>query len=209
MDTIKTQISTVLAKRRKKSDQSEVKKNQQEEKKTDNEFLIMYRASLDEFYCLEEEKADYLNGMIVINSPASIQHEDIFCSLIVKMRSYAQNNNLGKVLGSRALIVLGNDYRFEPDIVYISNKNKGEFKEFEFEGVPDLVIEILSKSTKKYDLNIKRPIYQEFRVKEIIFIDQETNEKVIDILNEDNIYNSYELKSDEIYELKSLPGISI
>ena len=52
----------------------------------------------------------------------------------------------------------------QPDLCVICDRTK--IKEFGCVGAPDLVVEILSKSTAKKDLNDKYNVYQEFGVKE-------------------------------------------
>lgn len=104
-----------------------------------------------------------------------------FRDLLTEMHLFVRQHDLGEVLGSRYTVVLGN-HRFEPDIVFISINNPGKFTELEFIGTPDLVVEILSKTTRDYDLNTKRRIYQQHRIPEIVFIDLPQQHVVIDFL---------------------------
>ena len=55
----------------------------------------------------EDTKAELFDGTLIIHSPASIRHEDIFGFLYFLMRGYAEHKRLGKVLGSRATMHLG------------------------------------------------------------------------------------------------------
>jgi Uma2 family endonuclease len=169
------------------------------------EHLIFYPASVELFYNLEEEKADYYKGYIVMESPASIKHEMNFVKLITKIVTYVDEFNLGQVLGSRALVVFDSEHQFEPDIVFISKDNPGEFKEYEFLGIPDLVVEILSKSTRYYDLIQKNEIYQKYKVKEIIFIDNENMEKIVYCLKNSDYIKTI-LKQGESYTSLVLDG---
>ena len=144
------------------------------------EYILTFEGMLDDYYKIEEEKADYLKGgIIVIQSPASLEHERIFRDLLTQLHNYVTENNSGEVLGSRFTIAFDNDFRFEPDIVFISKDNKGIFTESEFSGIPDLVIEIMSKTSKNYDLKTKREIYRQYRVccKIPLFFEMKWNEK--------------------------------
>ncbi len=91
---------------------------------SNKEYIISIEGTIDDYYKLEEKKAEYLDGTVLIQSTASLKHEEIFGDIFMKMRSFVMEKKLGRVLGSRFTIVLDN-YRFEPDIVYISNENKG------------------------------------------------------------------------------------
>jgi Uma2 family endonuclease len=50
----------------------------------------------------------------------------------------------------------------------------------EFEGVPDLVVEVLSPSNRRYDLRDKRLIYHEAGVGEVWFVDGELRRIMVD-----------------------------
>lgn len=60
--------------------------------------------------------------------------------------------------------------------MYISNENLHKIKKDGLHGAPDLVIEILSPSTAKYDKNQKKVVYERHGVKEYWIVDPETKE---------------------------------
>ncbi|MCF6149710.1 MAG: Uma2 family endonuclease [Candidatus Kuenenia sp.] len=164
---------------------------------------------MEDYYKIEEGKADYLiGGIIVMQSPASVEHERIFRNILTQFHNYGTKNDVGEVLGSRFTIAFNSDFRFEPDIVFISKDNKGFFAEYEFSGIPDLIMEIMSKTSKNYDLKTKREIYRKYKVKEIYFVDYVEKEAVIDIL-EDDKYDCFTLKFNEPFKSKVLKGLDI
>ncbi|QJD86948.1 Uma2 family endonuclease [Cohnella herbarum] len=54
----------------------------------------------------------------------------------------------------------------QPDVIYIAKENLGIIRDGFIFGVPDLVVEILSKSTGRRDKTIKKALYEKFGVKE-------------------------------------------
>ncbi|WP_219641489.1 Uma2 family endonuclease [Cohnella sp. CFH 77786] len=62
------------------------------------------------------------------------------------------------------------DQRDEPDLIYISNENS-QIMKTGIEGVPDLLVEILSPSTGEHDKVPKKELYQRFGVKEYWIVD--------------------------------------
>jgi Uma2 family endonuclease len=54
----------------------------------------------------------------------------------------------------------------QPDIIYISRDNLGIVRDGFVFGVPDLLVEILSKSTGQRDKTIKKALYEKYGVKE-------------------------------------------
>jgi Uma2 family endonuclease len=168
-----------------------------------HEHLLFVEGSLDDFYAIEEQKADYIEGIIVMHSPASLPHEEIFGDIYTDLRQFVKSRKLGTVLGSRSLVAFSDTHRFEPDIMFIASTNSGVWTqgEREFRGVPDLVVEILSTSTRRYDLDVKRTLYQHYGVAEIVFIDQREREIVIDQHDDDtNAYTTTVLRGGESAE---------
>ena len=142
--------------------------------------LSFLPGTLEEYYALEEEKAEYLpEGIIVISSPASLRHEIIFKRLLRLIDDAVTPSGKGLAIGSRFTIALG-EHRVEPDLVYIATETQGEWSEHEFKGVPDLTVEILSRTSRDYDLNKKRALYRQFGVREIWFVDYLDRRIVVD-----------------------------
>ncbi len=128
----------------------------------------------------EDTKADLFDGVLIIHSPASTRHEDLFGFLFPLMRIYAEEKQLGKVLGSRATMHLEYCRMFEPDILFVRKERVEMLKEKQLEGAADMVVEILSSWTRDYDLREKRQVYQEAGIDEIWFIDGEEQKIVAD-----------------------------
>lgn len=54
----------------------------------------------------------------------------------------------------------------QPDVIYIANGNKGIIRGGFVFGVPDLLVEILSRSTGNRDKTVKKALYERYGVKE-------------------------------------------
>jgi Uma2 family endonuclease len=72
-------------------------------------------------------------------------------------------------------------------------------------GVPDLVIEILSPSTRRIDLVDKRQLYRQYGVPELYFIDMVNGQVVIDCLKVGE-YETFTLQTGS-FESRVLPGL--
>lgn len=128
----------------------------------------------------EDTKADLFDGTLVLHSPASTRHEDLFAFLFSLMRIYAEHKQWGKILGSRATMHLAFCRMFEPDILFVRKERMELLKKKQLEGAADMVLEILSPWTRDYDLREKRQVYHEAEIDEIWFIDDEEREIVVD-----------------------------
>lgn len=130
-----------------------------------------------------------------MHSPESVTHERVFRQVFRSLCDFVEVKDLGEVLGSQLTIALGKR-RFAPDIIFISKENPGKFSEVEFFGAPDLIVEIISKTTRPYDLKIKREIYREYQIKEIYFIDYLNKKLIVDAL-QGGQYVSHTLSAGE------------
>lgn len=119
----------------------------------------------------EDTKCELIEGEFVMHSPASIQHEKIFGFLYSLLHSFVSHKQLGDVLGSRVAVKLSEEDTFEPDILFVSNDNAGKLKEKYIDGAPDAVFEILSDSTRRYDLGAKKEKYLAHGIKEYWVVD--------------------------------------
>ena len=96
------------------------------------------------------------------------------------MSFFAEARGLGKVLGPDSLIHLAPGRKCAPDVFFIRQERVPMPLPKEFEGVPELVVEVLSPSNRRYDLRDKRQIYREAGVGEVWFIDAELRRILVD-----------------------------
>ena len=137
--------------------------------------IIIKRASERDYESLANEdlKIEFDGECLYVHSPASKLHENVVFNLLtIFKRLISGNPSLGDPIGSKFALKLPNGKRPEPDVVIVP---RGAVRDNDsvYEGVPRLLVEILSPSTKDYDLNIKRKWYEESRVPEIWYIDLE------------------------------------
>lgn len=146
-------------------------------------YLIrVYGISEEEYWRItnEDTKYELIDGVLILHSPATTQHEKIFVFLVTVLNAYVQRHRLGEVLGSRATLHLAPGRNLEPDLFFIASRNLALVQHKRVERTADLVIEILSENTREYDLKEKRPLYQEARVGEIWFVDPDRREVLVD-----------------------------
>ncbi|MEM9885455.1 MAG: Uma2 family endonuclease [Bacteroidota bacterium] len=137
-------------------------------------------------------KWEFINGEIVVHSPARNRHLNAVGNLYRVLSSYVIKNKLGKVYQEKALISsTRNDY--EPDIVFFPIEIAQHFEEDQWKfPIPDFIVEVLSDSTEDNDRNQKFQDYALHGVKEYWIIDT-TAESV----------EQYGLTDEKAYQLRS------
>ncbi|MCL1878542.1 MAG: Uma2 family endonuclease [Defluviitaleaceae bacterium] len=100
----------------------------------------------------------------------------------------------------------GGDIIVEPDIIVVCDKNK--IDKNGINGAPDMVIEILSPSTRKKDKIFKKQKYQQYGVREYWIVDPETQFVDVYLLVEGKyVVNTY--SDDDTAPVMVLPGCEI
>src|SRR5437762_1294252 len=129
----------------------------------------------------EDTKAELLDGVMIVHSPASLRHDNLAGFLRPLMRGYADETEQGLVLGPDSLIHLATCRLFAPDIFFVlKNRVPRRLPRTQFQGAPDWIVEILSPGNRSHDLEDKRFAYRDARVKEIWFVDPEGQEVIVD-----------------------------
>jgi Uma2 family endonuclease len=119
----------------------------------------------------EDQKAEFINGEVIVQSPVTLEHENS-SSLIYKLFSvFVDVHELGYVAHEKVLISLTrNDY--EPDVCYFGPEKAADLKRDQMRfPAPDLIVEVLSKSTEKTDRTIKFEDYAAHGVAEYWIVD--------------------------------------
>jgi Uma2 family endonuclease len=85
--------------------------------------------------------------------------------------NYVDEGNLGEIRVAPFDVFLNQKNAYQPDIIFIAKDNLHKLKETGFYGAPDLVIEILSPATWRFDKEEKKDEYERSGVKEYWMID--------------------------------------
>ncbi len=130
----------------------------------------------------EDSLCELFYGELIMHSPASRRREELFRFLFTLLTIYNEKKKLGAVLGSRFAMRFRGDLIFEPDIIFVEKKRERNIKDTYLEGPCNLVIEILSKTTRNYDLNEKRRVYRNHAIPEIWLVDPDKKMLIVDVL---------------------------
>jgi Uma2 family endonuclease len=165
--------------------------------------------SEEEFYRVADEDSDweYLDGRILMHSPASDQHENLFHFLLTLLSAYLDEKRGVVVRGSRYPMRLDANWSPEPDILVVREHRRQLMKPRRLEGPADMVIEIVSESDPGLDYREKLPRYRQAGIEEIWIINPFENE----ILAEVNTLTGYatQVLSSGRLESKVLSGFWI
>ena len=107
-----------------------------------------------------------INGEEIMSPSPKTPHQKSSRKLQRLLEDYADEHDLGEVWDAPMDVIFEENYnRLQPDLIYISKKNEDIVQDW-IRGVPDMVVEIVSKSTVKMDTVIKKEIYERYGVPE-------------------------------------------
>ncbi len=114
----------------------------------------------------DDKRYEVINGRLYEMPAPTPWHQIISRNLEFLFLDFVRKWKLGQVLDAPIDIVLGEKYVLQPDIVFISKERAGIIGDKAINGVPDLVVEIVSPTTIRRDTVVKKEIYESFGVKE-------------------------------------------
>jgi Uma2 family endonuclease len=156
----------------------------------------------------EDKKMEFINGEIIFQSPAKLRHTTAVKLLLKLLDTFVSNNDLGYVGVEKMLISLTrNDY--EPDICFFDKSKSREFSPTQMQfPAPDLIIEVLSPSTEKYDRETKLQDYAAHGVGEYWIVDAE-HEMIEQYVLQNEEYDLFVKAKDGHIQSVVLQGFSI
>ena len=107
-------------------------------------------------------KTERINGVEYDMSPANIQHIRIQRRLTMIIGNFLQGKKCE--VFAEAEVRLSPIDHLIPDICIVCEPY--QIKDTHIEGAPDFVVEVLSPSTRRKDITVKKDTYERFGVKE-------------------------------------------
>lgn len=136
--------------------------------------------TLDDYYALPDDlRAELIDGSFYVMEAPSVDHQAVLVELLVMIRNFIRKKKgKCKVFCAPIDVQLDRDDKtmIQPDILVLCDKEKRKDKCIF--GAPDFVVEILSKSTRSKDMNLKLKKYKNAGVREYWIVDFE-KERVI------------------------------
>lgn len=137
------------------------------------EHLAEERQRRSRFYeeMTPEQKIEFIDGEVVLHSPARNCHLDVTLRVATLLKTHVGLRELGTVKAEKCLCVFPrNDY--EPDVVFFGPEKSAALASDTMKfPVPDLAVEVISESTEERDRGVKFEDYEAHGVAEYWIID--------------------------------------
>jgi len=167
----------------------------------------------DFLYFPEDGKRhELIDGDHYVTAAPNLKHQTVVGNLNLLLLAFVRASRLGKVWASPVDVLLSDHDVVEPDLVFLSRDRMDLAADgAKIAGPPDLVIEVLSPSTRRKDAITKRHLYEKFGVGEYWLVDPELETIEVYRLRRGNFRREAELSAERADVLKSplFPGLEI
>ncbi len=160
---------------------------------------VAEQVSYEAFTATPEDglRHELIDGVHYVTPSPSPRHQTIVLNLGRLLAAHIQERHLGKLFVAPCEVVLlhgGNQPSVQPDLFFIAAARTAMIQTTKVVGVPDLMIEVLSESTRRHDEITKRRLYERAGVREYWLLDPEVESLRVYRL----IDGSYQLTNEAI-----------
>jgi Uma2 family endonuclease len=168
----------------------------------------------DEFIGLpfETRNTDLVDGKMIVNAP-NAQHERVLRKLIVALDRWQET--IGHRLGeatTQQLVKVVNDRGYQPDLSWFPVEQcSGPGESAAFTGLPAIVVEVLSSSTRQFGLVRKANDYRNLGISEYWLVDPEAQSVLVLRAGSDSsvVYGSEAEHDGTLLVSPILPGFGV
>lgn len=153
----------------------------------------------------EDTGAEWVDGEVIMPSPASTRHQLLMRFLVRLLSSYAELDDAGLVMPPPFLMKLERAAR-EPDVLFVARDHLDRLKPTYLDGPADLVVEIISPESRGRDRGDKFYEYEAARIPEYWLLDPDTLRAEFYQLDAEGRYQLVPLDEEGRYHSRALPG---
>lgn len=122
----------------------------------------------------QEVKYEVIGGNLYMSPAPRPSHQYAVAMILSALIAFVEKHNLGKVFPAPIDVnMLELATPVQPDLLFIRHDNAGIIKERLIDGVPDLIVEVLSPSNPWHDRRTKFELYAQAGVTEYWMVDVE------------------------------------
>ncbi len=114
-----------------------------------------------------------IGGELIEMSGAILAHQIFAGRFYIALTLPTDALGIGEVVPAPYDVHIDEFNTYQPDLLFVSSERRGILERLGAFGAPDVVVEILSDSTRRRDLGAKLPVYLRAGVREVVIVDLE------------------------------------
>ncbi len=173
------------------------------------------RLTYDDFVQFPDDgkRHEIIDGEHHVTPSPNLRHQQLVGRLHTEIALYLRQHPLaGEVFLSPLDVVLSHHDVVEPDLLFVAGDQAAIMTEKNIQGPPALVVEVLSRSTRKRDAQTKRRLFERTGVREYWLVDPELDAvQIFRLSPEGKLARVAELSAEDGHSVATplLPGCTI
>jgi Uma2 family endonuclease len=166
----------------------------------------------DDFVALDDDdKRELIDGHLLEVDVATLTHEQIVALLIFHLLLWTRERKAGRVLASGYKVRISARRGVMPDVQYYRADNRAPAGQLQglTDGRPDLAVEVVSQSSRRYDRVTKLAWYASIGVPEYWIVDPEAQTLERLVLQGEHYAITDALSGDEVFRPASFEGLEV
>ena len=139
---------------------------------------------------------------------AIFQHQVFLFQLFLPLGTQVNALGIGEILGAPYDVHLDEFNTYQPDLLFVSNARRQILGRLGA-GAPDVVIEILSDSTRRRDLNEKLPVYAANGVREVWIVDLDARTVTVYVGDGATLTPARAFAAADVLTSDAMPGVAV
>ena len=114
-----------------------------------------------------------IDGELIEMSGAILAHQIFLFQFSLALGTQVDALGIGEIVPAPYDVHIDEFNTYQPDLLFVSSERRAILERLGAFGAPDVVVEILSDSTRRRDLAEKLPVYLRAGVREVVIVDLE------------------------------------
>lgn len=114
---------------------------------------------------------ELIEGDHVATPAPNIRHQRLVGRLFTRLIRFVEERSLGEVFMAPTDVVLSEHEVVQPDVLFVAREHLDRIGEAHLDGPPDLIVEVVSETTRRRDEVLKRHLYERRGVAEYWLVD--------------------------------------
>jgi len=169
------------------------------------------RLTYEDYCALPDNGKRYeiIDGELYMSPSPVTRHQRISRRLGFILVAHVEKYELGEVFYAPMDVVLSPHDVVEPDILFVAKEHRSIITEKFIDGAPDLLVEILSPSTRAIDRVAKLTLYAKACVRHYWILDPDANTLEAFVLDHENYRVEKVCQARDTFKPSLFPGLTV
>jgi Uma2 family endonuclease len=165
----------------------------------------------DDYLALPEDGKRYevIDGEVTMTPAPIPRHQEILLTVSTRLLLFADNNSLGRIYIAPVDLALSLVDVVQPDILFVAKNRMQIVAKKNIVGIPNLIVEVVSSSSSRWDRQEKLNLYQRYALPEYWIVDPETEAIEVYLYAESRLEKAGTLRSGDQLRSRQIPELIV